>query len=255
MRLAGKTALITGGAQGIGKAIAQVFIAEGAQVALADIDLARAEESAAELGAHAIAVELDVRAFQQAQSAVDRIVQVFGRLDILVNNAGIVKKGWCVDLPEETWDEVLDINLKGTFLCSKAVLPSMIAQSSGRILVVASIAGKLGQATDTSYSASKFGQIGFVQALALEVARYNILVNAICPGPIPTLLGQDGFEQAANLRGLDTVKFRDSIIARTPLGQLGTVESVARMALFLASDECDFTTGSAFNVSGGLVMH
>jgi NAD(P)-dependent dehydrogenase (short-subunit alcohol dehydrogenase family) len=255
MKLKGRVALITGGAEGIGKAIARAYVAEGACITIADINLPLAEQTKAEIGENALAVEVDVRRWEQITSAVKKTLDRFGRLDILVNNAGIVKKGWAVDISEEVWDEVLDINLKGSFLCSKAVLPTMIRQKYGRIIIVSSIAGKLGQATDTPYSASKFGQIGLTQALALEVAQHNILVNAICPGPIPTRLGEGGFEQAARLRGMETEQFQKTILSRTPLGKLGTVESVAKMAVFLASDDCDFTTGSAFNVSGGMIMY
>lgn len=255
MKLKDKIAFITGGGAGIGKAIAEEFIAAGAYVILGDIDGDLVKNTAEDLGERATGETLDVRDLAQIQDVVQRAVDHHKRLDILVNNAGIVRKGWCVDLPEDVWDEVLDVNLKGTFLCSKAVLPMMIKQEYGRIINISSIAGKLGQATDTPYCASKFGQIGFTQALALEVAQYNILVNAICPGPITTALGIGGFEQAAALRGLERDQFVESVVARTPQGRLGVLEEVAKMALFLGSEDCSFTTGSAFNISGGLVMH
>jgi NAD(P)-dependent dehydrogenase (short-subunit alcohol dehydrogenase family) len=157
-------------------------------------------------------------------------------------------------MTEATWDQVLDINLKGTFLCAKAVLPDMIAKKRGRILNIASIAGKVGEPTASAYSASKFGVIGFTRSLALEVARHDILVNAICPGPIATPLGEQGWRDGAVVEGVDLGRIMTRVNGRSPLGRLGTVEQVAKMAVFIASDDCDFTTGSAFNVDGGIIM-
>ena len=157
-------------------------------------------------------------------------------------------------MTEEAWDAVVDVNLKATFMCSKAVLPTMIDARRGRIVNIASIAGKVGEPMASAYSAAKFGVIGFTRSLALEVAQYDILVNAICPGPIPTALGQQGWRDGAELQGVGIDVVWRASTARSPLGRLGTVEQVARMALFVASDDCDFTTGSAFNVDGGIVM-
>jgi NAD(P)-dependent dehydrogenase (short-subunit alcohol dehydrogenase family) len=134
------------------------------------------------------------------------------------------------------------------------VLPSMIDAVRGRIINIASIAGKIGEPTASAYSAAKFGVIGFTRSLALEVAKHNILVNAICPGPIPTTLGQQGWREGAEVEGVGLDRVMARVNARSPLGRLGTVEQVARMALFIASDDCDFTTGAAFNVDGGIVM-
>ena len=178
----------------------------------------------------------------------------FGRIDILVNNAGIMRKSYVRDMPLDMWRQVLDVNLTATFICSKAVLPSMEERGAGRIINIASIAGKIGEPTASAYSAAKFGVIGFTRSLALEVARHNILVNAICPGPIPTTLGQDGWRDGAKVEGVELDRVMARVNSRSPLGRLGTVEQVARMALFIASDDCDFTTGSAFNVDGGIVM-
>ena len=178
----------------------------------------------------------------------------FGRIDILVNNAGIIRKAYVKDMTEATWDAVVDVNLKATFLCSKAVLPAMIDARRGRIVNIASIAGKVGEPTASAYSAAKWGVLGFTRSLALEVAHYDILVNAICPGPIPTALGQQGWRDGAEVQGVGLDQVMARVNARSPLGRLGTVEQVARMALFVASDDCDFTTGAAFNVDGGIVM-
>jgi NAD(P)-dependent dehydrogenase (short-subunit alcohol dehydrogenase family) len=255
MKLEGKVAIVTGAAEGIGKAIAKAFIEEGAKVVLSDINEPLLKKAAAELGDRAAAVKADVTRWGQVTHLVQETVRMFGRVDILVNNAGVVRKGWVKDLPEEIWDEVITTNLKGTFLCSKAVLPTMIAQKYGRIITISSIAGKQGEAAGSAYCSSKFGQIGFTQALALEVARDHITVNAICPGPIPTTLGEYGIREDAKLRGQDPDRFRQWFLDRTPFGVQGTPEQVARMSVFVASDECDFTTGSAFNCNGGIIMH
>lgn len=255
MKFDGKVAIVTGAAEGIGKAIAKAFIEEGAKVVLSDINEPLLKKSTAELGNRAAAVKADVTRWDQVTHLVQETVSMFGRVDILVNNAGVVRKGWVKDLPEEVWDEVVTTNLKGTFLCSKAVLPTMIAQKYGRILNISSIAGKQGEAAGSAYCSSKFGQIGFTQALALEVARDNITVNAICPGPVPTTLGEYGIREDAKLRGQDPNRFRQWFLDRTPFGVQGTPEQVARMSVFVASDDCDFTTGSAFNCNGGIIMH
>ena len=253
-KLAGRVAFVTGGGAGIGAAIAAMFHAQGARVVVADIDGGAANATAAAFAADGAGVQLDVTREADIQREVAAAFARFGRIDILVNNAGIMRKAFVRDMTEETWDAVVDVNLKATFLCSKSVLPAMIAQQRGRIINIASIAGKVGEPTASAYSAAKFGVIGFTRSLALEVAEHNILVNAICPGPIPTQLGRQGWEDGAlvNAMALDDVMKR--VNSRSPLRRLGTVEQVAKMALFIASDDCDFTTGSAFNVDGGIVM-
>jgi len=254
-RLAGRTALVTGGAAGIGAAIARAFHSDGAQVVVADINGEAARSTAATLGDDALGLALDVTQEDQVQGAVAAALARFGRIDILVNNAGIMRKAYVRDMPSALWDDVLNVNLKATFLCSKAVLPAMIdAGRGGRIINIASIAGKVGEPTASAYSAAKWGVLGFTRSLALEVAQHNILVNAICPGPIPTALGQQGWREGAQVEGVGLDRVMARVNARSPLGRLGTVDSVARMALFIASDDCDFTTGAAFNVDGGIVM-
>ena len=253
-RLEGRVAIVTGAGAGIGAAIATAFCDEGARVAIADVNGDSARRTAAALGAAAFPLELDVTREADVRDAAEAVQQRFGSIDILVNNAGIMRKAFVKDMTEELWDAVVDVNLKATFLCSKAVLPSMIAAGSGRIINIASIAGKVGEPTASAYSAAKFGVIGFTRSLALEVAQHNILVNAICPGPIPTALGQQGWRDGALVQGVELDKIMARVNARSPLGRLGTPEQVARMAVFVASDDCDFTTGSAFNVDGGIVM-
>jgi NAD(P)-dependent dehydrogenase (short-subunit alcohol dehydrogenase family) len=253
-RLQNRVAIVTGGAAGIGAAIVRAFVAEGARVAVADIDEAKARDTALALGHEALAVGCDVTREEDVARLVAAVRERFGRIDILVNNAGIMRKSYVRDMPLDMWRQVLDVNLTATFLCSKAVLPIMEELGAGRIINIASIAGKIGEPTASAYSAAKFGVIGFTRSLALEVARHNILVNAICPGPIPTTLGQDGWRDGARVEGVELDRVMARVNSRAPLGRLGTVEQVARMALFIASDDCDFTTGSAFNVDGGIVM-
>ncbi|MEP7208947.1 MAG: SDR family NAD(P)-dependent oxidoreductase [Casimicrobiaceae bacterium] len=253
-RLEGRAAIVTGAASGIGAAIASAFVHAGARVLVADRNMAAARATASDLGAAALAFEVDVTHEDEVQAMARTAREHFGALDILVNNAGIIRKAYVTDMTVETWDAVLDVNLKATFLCSKAVLPAMIASRHGRIINIASIAGKVGEPTASAYSAAKFGVIGFTRSLALEVAQHDILVNAICPGPIATALGRQGWEDGAEVQGVELGQVMARVNARSPLGRLGTVEQVARMALFIASDDCDFTTGSAFNVDGGIIM-
>jgi len=253
-RLEERVAIVTGAAAGIGAAIARAFCGEGARVVVADRDSEAAEATAKEIGHAAIAMRLDVTKEDQVRAVVADTLARFDRIDILVNNAGIMRKAYVKDMAEELWDAVVDVNLKATFLCSKGVLPAMIEARRGRIINIASIAAKVGEPTASAYSAAKFGVIGFTRSLALEVAQYDILVNAICPGPIPTALGQQGWREGAQIEGVDLDRIMARVGSRSPLRRLGSVEQVAKMALFIASDDCDFTTGSAFNVDGGIVM-
>jgi len=253
-RLADRVAIVTGGAAGIGAAIARTFCSEGARVAVADRDADSATRTAAEIGANAVAMAVDVTKEDELRRVVEDTLARFGRIDILVNNAGIMRKAYVKDMTEALWDAVVDVNLKATFLASKAVLPAMIERRAGRIINIASIAGKVGEPTASAYSAAKWGVIGFTRSLALEVAQHEILVNAICPGPIATALGEQGWREGAKIEGVDLERVMARVGSRSPLKRLGTVEQVARMALFIASDDCDFTTGSAFNVDGGIVM-
>jgi 3-oxoacyl-[acyl-carrier protein] reductase len=253
-RLDGRVAIVTGAGAGIGAAIARAFCTEGAHVVVADLDRDAAERTATGLGERASAHAVDVTREDQVQAMVAATRARHDGVDILVNNAGIMRKAYVKDMSEAMWRAVLDVNLTATFLCSKAVLPAMIEQRRGRIINIASIAGKVGEPTASAYSAAKFGVIGFTRSLALEVAQHEILVNAICPGPIPTALGQQGWREGAEVEGVDLDRIMARVGSRSPLRRLGTVEQVAKMALFVASDDCDFTTGAAFNVDGGIVM-
>ncbi len=253
-RLAGRVAIITGGGAGIGEAIGQAFHDEGATIVVCDIDPQKARVADTLYAARGMGFGIDVTNESEIVGMIHVVRQRFGRIDILVNSAGIMRKSYVKDMAVELWNKVLTVNLTSTFLCSKAVLPAMIEAKRGKIINIASIAGKVGEPTASAYSAAKFGVIGFTRSLAIEVAKDNILVNAICPGPIPTALGKAGWEQGAVVEGVGLDRVMARVNSRSPLGRLGTVESVAKMAAFIASDDCDFTTGSAFNVDGGIVM-
>lgn len=259
MKLEKRVALITGAARGIGRAVAFELSRAGARIVIADLDRVAAEKTAGQIqtetGLAAMASQMDVTKYDQIEAVVGQALKRFEKIDILVNNAAANAKNWVKDLPEKVWNRIIGTNLTGTFLCSKAVLPAMIERNYGRIINIASIAGKQGEAAGSAYCSSKFGVIGFTQCLALEVAQNNILVNAVCPGPIQTELGELGIRQDAELRGQDPDEFRRWFIDRTPFKRQGTCEQVAKMVLFIASDDCDFTTGAAFNVNGGIIMH
>jgi len=236
-----KTAIITGAAQGIGHAIAQRFAAEGARVAILDINANAAQQAAQGLNTSAIGIGADVSRGDDVDRAFAEVVDQFGRLDILVNNAGIVGSDTPVaSLQEDDWNNVLSINLTGTFLCSRAALRYMIPQQSGAIVSLGSISGKEGNANMAPYSVSKAGVICFTKTLAKEVLTDGIRVNCVAPALINTPI----------LQGMEQERV-DFLTSKIPLGRLGRPEEVAATILFLASDESTFTTGQCFDVSGG----
>ncbi len=241
MRFEGRSALVTGGARGIGAAIATRLGSEGANVAIADINLERAEETASAIGQKAAAVRLDVTSAESWSAAMDNVAQKWGGLDILVNNAGIAGRAaptW--ELSVDEWKEVIDIDLTGVFLGCQSVLPGMIERGYGRIVNISSIAGKEGNPNAVPYSAAKSGVIGLTKAIAKEVATKGVIVNAITPAVIATeILEQLTDEHIAYMT------------ARIPLGRVGQPEEVAALACFLASDEVTFSTGAVFDLSGG----
>ena len=236
-------AVVTGGAQGIGRAVAERLIDGGAAVALWDQDKALAEATAAELSARGtvVALALDVSDEKQVDAAKAETVKQIGPVDILVNNAGVAGLNANVaDYPIEEWDRVIRINLRSQFLCCRAFVGDMVARDYGRIANVASIAGKEGNPTASSYSASKAGVIALTKSLAKETAKHNISVNAIAPA-------------TANTRILEQVSQAhiDYMLSRIPRGRFATVEEIAAMIAFMVSDECSFTTGFTFDLTGG----
>jgi NAD(P)-dependent dehydrogenase (short-subunit alcohol dehydrogenase family) len=249
MRLQNKVALITGGTSGIGEATAYLFAKEGAAVAITGRNETRGHAITAQIlgsGGKAIFIRTDVRKAAECDRAVAETLQSFGRLDILFNNAGIYYPQTTLECSEEEWDLQIDINLKGTFLMSKAALPGMIAQGSGNIINNSSGWGIVGGDHAVAYCASKGGVVLLTKAMAIDHGRQGIRVNCICPGDVETpMLPED-----AKMRGL---KWEDYIAgcANRPLGRVGTADEIAKAALFLASDDSSFITGAALVVDGG----
>jgi 2-hydroxycyclohexanecarboxyl-CoA dehydrogenase len=244
--LNGRAAVVTGGARGIGRAICERLAAEGMRVAVADIDGGGALKVAGEIGRGALGVQLDVTDSSSIRAGVGEVAARFGRIDVLVNNAGWDKVEPFVKSSEETWDKVLAINLRGPIAMTRAVLDGMVERRAGWIVSISSDAGRVGSSGEVVYSAAKAGLIGFSKALAREVARANVHVNVVCPGPtIPPLLAQVG---------ADNPNLVQSLARAVPFGRIGEPEDLAGAVAFLASDDAAFITGQTISVSGGLTM-
>lgn len=242
-----KVAIITGSARGIGKAIAATLAQRGCDVVVADLILETAEATAKEIaeasGQKTLAVQVNVSDFASANAMVEQVLAEFGKVDILVNNAGLTRDKLIMRMEEADWDIVLNVNLKGAFNCSKAVIRSMMKQRYGRIVNISSVSGQAGQMGQANYSASKAGLIGLTKALARELASRQITVNAVAPGFVLTALTQDLSDD-----------LKDAILKATPLGRMGTPEEIAYAVAFLASDEASYITGQVLAVDGGMVM-
>ncbi|HVO04417.1 MAG TPA: SDR family NAD(P)-dependent oxidoreductase [Candidatus Cybelea sp.] len=253
--LDGRSALVTGAASGIGKAIAKALAGAGAWVAVSDKDGAAAAALAQEIGSDAIAAELDVtdatataKVFEQAETA-------FGRIDIVCANAGISSMNPTIDLTEAEWDANMNVNAKGVFLTNQAAVRRWLATGhKGVIVNTASLAGKLGAPLLAHYSASKFAVVGFTQALAREMGPHGIRVNCVCPGFVRTSMQEREVVWEGKLRGMTPDAVRKEYVSLTPLGRLQEAEDVADIVLFLASDLSRFLTGEAINASGGVTM-
>ena len=246
MELEGKVAIVTGAAQGIGRAIAETLALCGADVAVVDLDAGRALEAVAAIEQHGrrgLAVKANVAEWTDVKAMVEQVVTDLGRVDILVNNAGITRDGLLLRMKEEDWNLVLDVNLTGTFHGIKAVLPVLMKQRGGAIVNIASVVGVMGNAGQANYAASKAGVIGLTRAVAREYASRGVTVNAVAPGFIDT----------AMTHGL-VGESRDALLKQIPLGRLGTPDDVAQAVRFLVSPAAAYITGHVLHVNGGMLM-
>jgi 3-oxoacyl-[acyl-carrier protein] reductase len=245
-KLDGKIALVTGGARGIGRSIAVAFAREGAGVAVLDLRYEGAENATQEIsatGAKSFAVAGDVGDEAQVKAAIQQVESALGRIDILVNNAGIDTTSQVADMPTEMWDDMIRVNLRSIFLCTRAVLPGMLQRNWGRIINISSQLAHKGAPDMAHYSAAKAGVLGFTRSLAYEVARNGVTVNAICPGPIDTEL----------FRNLPEA-WRKRKLAELPIGRAGAADEIAPTAVLLASDDGSYYLGASLNPNGGDVM-
>ncbi len=246
MVLEGKKAVVTGAAQGIGQAIAESLARAGADVVVADLDAGRCQETIDRVKRHnrqALAISTNVAQWVDVKALVDQVVKAWGRIDIFVNNAGITRDGLVVRMKDEDWNAVLQVNLTGTFYCTKAVLGPMSKQRYGRIINMASVVGVMGNAGQANYAASKAAVIGLTKTIAREYASRNITVNAVAPGFIDTAMTQALGEDV-----------RTELAKQIPLGRLGEPNDIAEAVRFLASDAASYITGQVLHVNGGMHM-
>jgi 3-oxoacyl-[acyl-carrier protein] reductase len=246
MRLKDKVALVTGSARGIGRDIALAFAKEGADVVISDVNIELAEATAKEiasLGRRSLALKLDVTKSSEVEESINKILDKFSKIDILVNNAGITKDGLILRMSESDWDAVINVNLKGTFNCTKAVSRVMLKAKCGKIVNVASIIGIIGNAGQANYSASKAGIIALTKTTAKELGSRGICVNAVAPGFIQTEMTDKLPEE-----------IKEKMLKAIPLARFGKPSEVASLCLFLASQDADYITGQTIVIDGGMVM-
>ena len=246
MSLSTRVAIVTGSGQGIGREVALKLAEQGANIVVTDVNIASANEVAAEIKAmnvRSMVIQANVAAHEEVANLVSQTLSAFERIDILVNNAGITRDGLILRMSEADWDQVLSINLKGAFLCTQAVLRHMMKQRWGRIINIASVVGLMGNAGQANYAASKAGIIGLTKSTAREVASRGITANAIAPGFIDT-----------GMTSRLSENIQQEYLKQIPIGYLGTPKDVAHAAAFLASEESHYITGQVLNVDGGMVM-
>lgn len=260
MKLKDQVAIVTGAGRGIGKGIALRLASEGAHVVVTAMHMDHVEEVSRQVKEmnpedRGFPIEMDVSAENEVEAMVERVVKEFGRIDILVNNAGILAITPAVEISEEEWDRVLDINLKGAFLCSKHVAREMLKRKQGKIINIASNAGKRGDRFLAHYCASKFGMIGLTQVFAKELGPENIHVNAVCPGFIETDMFSVLDEGFGKYLGKTPEENRADFIAAVPLGRMGTPDDVGALIAYLASTDADYIHGQALNLCGGVTPY
>jgi 3-oxoacyl-[acyl-carrier protein] reductase len=246
MSLQGRVAIVTGAAQGIGRAIAETLAEAGADIVVADLDPTRSKDTVAAVekaGRKALNLKVNVADANDAKAMADQVFKDWGKIDILVNNAGITRDGLLLRMKEEDWNVVLQVNLNGTFHCTKAVLQPMTKQRYGRIVNIASIVGTMGNVGQANYAASKAAVIGFTKTVAREYASRNVTVNAVAPGFIDTAMTQ----------GL-TAEVKETLQKQIPLARLGTPADIANAVRFLVSDDAAYITGHVLHVNGGMLM-
>jgi acetoin reductase-like protein len=270
-RLNGKIAIVTGSGQGIGEAVALRLVHEGADVVVADINLGKAQQTSQEiraLGRRATAYGIDVASVAEIRRMVDSVAAEFGRIDILVNCAGVVQAKPFLEITEDDWDRILDVNLKGTTFCIQALAAQMIKQVPaevkaagraekcyGKIVNFSSISGRRGRALQLHYAASKTAIISVTQSAALALAPYNINVNAVAPGVVPTAMWEQIDRQCSHIFGTEPGQAMSEFIEKIPLKRPGTTEDVAGAVAFLCSSDADYITGQTLNVDGGYEMN
>lgn len=246
MALEGKVAIVTGAAQGIGRTIAETLARHGADIVVADLDPERSQATAdaiIQLGRKVLNLKINVAEWADVKQVTDQVLKEWGKIDILINNAGVTRDGLLVRMREEDWNLVLQVNLNGTFHCTKAVLPAMTKQRYGRIVNIASIVGVMGNAGQANYAASKAAVIGFTKTAAREYASRQVTVNAVAPGFIDTAMTQSLSDEV-----------KETLQKQIPLGRLGQASDIADAVKFLVSDEANYITGHVLHVNGGMLM-
>jgi meso-butanediol dehydrogenase / (S,S)-butanediol dehydrogenase / diacetyl reductase len=260
MKLKDRVAVVTGGGRGIGKGIVMRLAAEGAHVLVADLNERNAQRTAQEVKrlrpeCNSSFMRIDVSLEKDVEAMVARVVRDYEKIDILVNSAGILAITPAIDITEQEWNRVIDVNLKGTFLCSKHAAREMIKVKKGKIINIASNAGKRGDRFLAHYCASKFGVIGLTQVFAKELGPFNLRVNAICPGFIETDMFAVLDEGFGKYLGKTPAQNRQDFVSSVPIGRMGTPDDVGSLAAFLASDDADYIHGQAINLCGGVTPY